>query len=188
MTSMTNKELISAILGTEGNTYTKTALGKKNKDELEQIYLLLQDKLETASLKQAEAPVDEPTAVEKVEVKEEVKEPAKPAHTAVKADEKVFKTEQPKSASDVFMKDKKRAVEVVIDLDIHKKHFYFAKNTEGKVRVENVGFGDVYFGEGDVVFGNKEQRLLKGQAVELGAKVPIGLLSSSSPRVKITEI
>lgn len=179
----TNKEIVEAILKVQEESgikrNSKTALGKMDKATLEQEYLLLLDEVEGAKADVAEEPQEAPETVETVKEDEEPKEEEKPVTESPKA---------PKKASDIFLKDKVKAVETVIDLDIYRKHFYFARNPEGKVRIENLGFGDVYFGEGDVVHGDKTKRVLKGQSVELDAGQPIALLSSSSPRVKVTEI
>ena len=180
----TNAELVDEILSLPNNKKTKTALGKFNREKLELEYLTLQDELETATAtdvtEQAVEPVKEPEVLEEPKTIE-------PAYTAFKADEK-FKTEVPTKASDIFLKDKPKTVESVIDLDIHKKHYYFSKNVEGKVLIENLGFGDVYYGSKEAEYGDKSQRLFKGQTVELDGKDPICLVSSSSPRVKVTEI
>ena len=182
----TNSELVEAILELPNNKKSKTALGKLNREKLEMEYLTLQDELET-NVEAVSEPVVDVNTVEEVKVEEEVKDIVEPAKTAVKADDK-FKTEQPKSAADVFLKNKEKVVQVTIDLDIHRKHYYFAKNTEGKVLVENLGFGDVYYGSGEVEYGNTSTRIIKGQSVEMEADKAICLISSSSPRVKITEI
>lgn len=178
----TNSDLVEEILTLPNNKKSKTALGKLNREKLELEYLTLHDELETAS----EVTGESVGAFEEPEVPKEAGT-IEPAYTAFKADDR-FKTEVPTKASDIFLKDRPKVVEVVIGLDIHKKHYYFPKNVEGKVLIENLGFGDIYYGSKEAEYGDKSQRLFKGQTVELDANYPICLVSSSSPRAKVTEI
>lgn len=176
----TNKEIIEAILALPNNEKTKTALGKLDKAKLEQEYLLLLDGLEQE--KQTENVEVIKDTVEPVsEVVEEAKE-EKPVES--KADNKKVATKP----SDLFLKVHDKVQETEITLDIHKKHSYFPKDSSKTVVVENLGFGDVYVDVVDVEHGDKSKRIIKGQTAEFGGEIHITMISSSTPKVRITEV
>lgn len=176
----TNQDFVEAILELPNNTHSKTALGKMAKPKLEQTYLLLLDELEKEN---------DTTTVEDVNgTVEPVSEDVEQAVEGEAVESKGNEDKAVEKPSDLFLKVRDRVQETAITLDIHKKHSYFPKDSSKNIVVENLGFGDVYVDVVDVNHGDKSKRIIKGQSAEFGGDIHITMISSSTPKVRITEV
>lgn len=77
---------------------------------------------------------------------------------------------------------------VVHQLGIFTELIYNVRKKGAKVKVENLGNGDVYVSDETPRVGNKDHRLLTGEVKVFEDETAIRLVAASQPEVKITEI
>lgn len=73
-------------------------------------------------------------------------------------------------------------------LGIFTEFIYHVKHKGANVKVENLGFGDVYVSDEEPKVGNKKLRVLTGEEKVFEGVEVIRAIAASQPEIKITEI
>lgn len=84
---------------------------------------------------------------------------------------------------------KEELFSLTTQLKIFKEYIYIAKKKQtNAIKIENLGFGDVYVSDDEVIVGDKNQLIATGESRVIEGETTVRIMSASQPQIRITEL